>query len=222
MRRLTARRAEAAATRGFESVWRRFFSAFGFALRSMALALALGAAVWANASRAQSDPDAGFETLPASAVLIVNVEQIYRDSAAGRSIAATEEALISETETELARRRALLRAESEALTAARETTPPDEFELRTEAFRRDVAALRRYRRERALAIQRAVAAARARLTQELQPVLVGLMRERRAAVMIDARNVVFSASALDITEEAIKRLDEAVPSIEVRVDASEE
>ncbi len=188
--------------------------------------LAAAALAHAPSAGAQTEtngdaPEGGFETLAASAVLIVDIERIYRESSAGRSIADAEAALVARTEAELSERRAALQAESEALTEGRGVIPQDEFRTREEAFRSAVAALRQFRRDRARAIQRAAAEARNDLKRALEPVLVAIMRERRAGVMLDARVVILSASALDITDEAIKRLDEQTPSIEVRIDETE-
>lgn len=159
-----------------------------------------------------------FEIFPASAILVVDLDRIARDSAAGRSIAAAEAALNREIDEELAARRAALEAESAALIAARDGMAPDEFQQREDAFRRDVAALRRFRRDRAEAVRRGVAEARADLITAVEPILIDIMRERRAAVMLDRRAVVLRADALDITDEAILRLDEQTPSIEVRIE----
>ena len=164
--------------------------------------------------------EAGFETLPASPILIVNVDRIYRESAAGRSISAAEAELVKQAETELRARRDALTTEEQALAAERDTLSPSQLEERTAQFRASVAELRQFRRERGVAIQKAVSAARVVLKQALQPVLVAIMRERRAAAMLDARNVVLSASALDITDEAIRRLDAAAGTIEVRIEVS--
>ncbi|MCI4666118.1 MAG: OmpH family outer membrane protein [Neomegalonema sp.] len=164
----------------------------------------------------------GFETLPASPVLIVNVERIFRVSSAGRAISAAQARLVAAAEKELNTRRAALRAEEAELTAIRATTPAVEFRKRTDDFRRRVGELRRFRRDRGMAIKQAVSTARGKLRKALQPVLVGIMREWRAAVMLDARQVVLSARALDITKEAIKRLDATTPSIEVRIKSGSE
>ena len=171
---------------------------------------------------AQTGAGDGFEAGPASPVLIVNVDRIYRESAAGRAIAEAEARLVREAEQELSARRDDLSALEQELADRRDRLSPAELQERTEAFRASVGELRELRRTRGVQIQKSVAAARAALKQALQPILIDLMREWRAAVMLDARNVVLSASALDITDEAIKRLDAQAPTIEVRIDTSED
>ncbi len=46
------------------------------------------------------------------------------------------------------------------------------------------------------------------------PVLSDLVRERGAVVVLDRRDVFLSADAIDITDEAIARLNTAEPQIE--------
>lgn len=188
--------------------------------RSAALVGLVLLSVAPHGGRAQeTDPNLSVaDARSASRILIVDVERIYRESRAGQSIREAEAALNEQTEDELNARRSALRAESDALTQRRETMAEEEFRQREAAFRRDVADLRRFRRERAREIRRAAAEARTELRQAVEPILVALMRDWRAEVMIDARAVILRASALDITDEAILRLDEQTPSIELRID----
>ena len=160
----------------------------------------------------------GFETLPASDILIVSMDQIYRESAAGRAIETAKEQLTMAAEAELLARRDALSEQERLLSEERDNLEAAERERREERFRADVADLRKFRRERGAAIQRAVQRAKADLTKILNQVLISIMRERRAAIMMDKRSAVLSSTALDITAEAIRRLDVAAPSIEVRID----
>lgn len=187
---------------------------------ALLVGISVGIAIAQENTEADPGSALGFENLPATAVLIVDIDRIYRQSSAGQSIAAAEAALAEAAEQELDARRTLLETESDALSEGRGVWPEEEFRAREEAFRRDVEELRRLRRERARDIQRAAAEARAELKTALEPILVDLMREWRAAVMLDSRVVILRASALDITDEAILRLDEQTPSIEVRIEGA--
>ena len=57
---------------------------------------------------------------------------------------------------------------------------------------------------------RAADAERGVFIRAAQPVLIDLMREAGAGVILERRSVLFSANAIDITDIAIQRLDDAI------------
>lgn len=185
------------------------------ALQGLALSIAV-----AFGLAATSAPVAAQEAIPAP-VLIVNMDRIFRDSATAQAVQDQVNALRDATQEDLRARQDALLAEERALVALRATLAADEFAARAERFQEQARALRRERTESGAQLQRALARANTELRGALQPILQQIMVERRAGVLIDNRNVVLSVTALDVTEDAIARLDAAALEIEVRLSEGE-
>lgn len=179
----------------------------------LALIWALIVATAAGAQEEPTPPDAE----PALSVLVVNTERILRESEAGRSIGDQADALRTALRSELDIRLATLRAEERELAELREELERDLFDERAAAFEEKVRALRRDQQDDGARLQRALSAAHGALKEQLSPIMFAIMAERRAVVVIEAKDAPFYATSVDVTAEAIKRLDAAVSRIEVRL-----
>lgn len=155
----------------------------------------------------------------AAAILVVSLERIREQAQASRSIQAQAAEERRQIQDEIGAKQRALEAEERALVALRDTMEPDAFEARAARFEGQVRALKQKRRDRAEALRRALGAATDRLDAALRPILAEIMAERGALVMLENRTVVLSATALDVTAIAIKRLDAALPTLEVDVEA---
>jgi Skp family chaperone for outer membrane proteins len=59
------------------------------------------------------------------------------------------------------------------------------------------------------------------MEQKLGPILQQLVKERGANMVLDKQAVVFATlSGFDITADAIKRLDQQLPSVKVNINAA--
>ncbi len=164
-------------------------------------------------ARAQDAPplagvqDAGRGGDAASAILTVDQEALFRQSAWGqRAIAA----LADQTRRVAAdndRLFAQLSAEEAALTELRKTLPAAEFRARATAFDERVTRLRREREAAARELQQLSDAERGAFFRAAAPVIGTVMRERGALVVLDPRTVLFSVEAIDVTATVVARID---------------
>ena len=199
---------------------RRKILALAHALRHMAvfICVILCCAAVPAAARQSGDGD----NAALSGVLIVSMDRILRESAAGRSVQEQAEALRAKLRGALDDRRKKLRDEERALANLRNTMERDAFDERVADFEAEVRELRRDEQGDSGRLQRAVGLARSQLREQLAGVLVQLMTERGAGVMIDKKQVLVSANGLDVTDEAIKRLDAVVSRLEVNLTSEPE
>lgn len=145
-----------------------------------------------------------------SPVLTVDQELLFALSAWGKRTQADLDAEGAKIAADNERLATQLSEEEAQLTEDRATLDPAEFRKRAEAF--DTRATR-IRRERAEAVQHINAwaeADRAAFFRAALPSMGDLMLERGAAVVLDRRSVFVSVDAIDITQELVKRVDEAV------------
>jgi Skp family chaperone for outer membrane proteins len=152
---------------------------------------------------------AGAQTVQ-SQVLIVDSEKLFSDSAYGRRIEAEITTESAALETENRRIEAELEAEEKALTATRTTTVSDVFRPMAEAFDAKVTQIRTEQANKARTLQQRSDQARRRFLGEVGDVLETIMQDAGAAVILEQRSVFFSARAVDVTAEAVARLDAAI------------
>lgn len=187
-------------------------------LSCLRAALLLGLTLLPGAPLAQTAGGGGDEAPePAisGSVLIINMERVLREADAARSIQRQAEEIREAIQEQLSGQQDALRQEEQELVALRQTLPPTEFSSRVDNFEKRVRQLKRVSNERGSRLQKALFEANEELKKRLRPELIAIMQERNAAVMIDERNVVISARVLDVTGEAIERLNASTPKIAI-------
>lgn len=150
------------------------------------------------------------ERAVASPVLTINQEELFQNSAFGRRIEAELNAASAALAAENRRIEAALADEEQALTDRRAAMDPAEFRALAEAFDAKVVELRRTQDGKARDLSRRPEEARQEFFRAVVPVLTAVVRERGAMVILDTRAVLLSADAIDITAEAIARIDAAL------------
>lgn len=167
-------------------------------LRPIALLLMLAFALTAAPVVAQSVQ---------SPVLTIDSERLYRGSAFGQRVLRDIEArtrALSDENREIERQ---LEAEERALTDQRPDMAAEEFRALADAFDARVQSIRREREAKSRDISELLDQNRNVFLQAAGPVLETIMREAGAAVVLEVRSVYASANAIDITDEAIARID---------------
>lgn len=152
-------------------------------------------------------PATGQESAAPSPILTLDPERLYvRSRAAASGLAAIEiraEALAAENrEIE-----ATLAAEELELTEKRPDMEPAAFRELADAFDMKVQEIRDEQDAKARDLQRLRDEERQAFLQRARPVLAEIARERGAYIVLDRRSVFLSAEQVDITDEAIQRMD---------------
>lgn len=155
------------------------------------------------AAQEAADPGA----LPRSPILTIEPDIVFAQSQFGQRVAEELEARSAALAAENRAIEAELGAEEQQLTDERPTLPPEEFRTRAEAFDEKVQRIRREQDAKEAALERSADEARGVFLTAARPVLADLMRERGAAAILDRRSVFLAFGAIDITDEAIERID---------------
>jgi Skp family chaperone for outer membrane proteins len=167
-----------------------------------------GALLWLSpAANAQQDGGLSNLGVVQSLILTVAPEALYAQSDFGQRIAREIEAESVEIAAENRRIEAELTAEERDLTELRNTLDQADFRARAEAFDEKVQRLRREQDEKARAVGQRNEEARRALLTAAQPVLFQLMVESGAVAVLDRRVVLLSVDSVDITEQAIQRVN---------------
>lgn len=154
---------------------------------------------------AQDDQPAAAPVL--APVLTLDQERFFVESAFGRASLERERQALRALEEENKRIEAELIAEEQALTELRQTLAPEEFTARAEAFDRKVEQIRDAQDAKAEALTAARDADRQAFLQAAIPVLGDLLGDRNAVAILDKTMIILSLSAIDVTDEAIARVD---------------
>ena len=140
-------------------------------------------------------------------VLTIDSDRLLARSAIGRALAEEVDEVARRLAEENRRIEADLLAEERALTERRGEVSQEEFRALADAFDEKVQRLREEQDEKERELSELREEGRQRFFREAVPILSEIVRERGALVLLDRRDVFLSADSIDVTEEAIDRID---------------
>ena len=168
-------------------------------------ALVLVAVMATGHAEAQDAPQIN---LP-SPILTIDQDRLVAETISGARVTDELEAQATALADQNAAIEADLVARERELTELRPSLTPDEFRRLADVFDADVQRIRSEQDEKARAINAARDEARQEFLNEAAVIISMIVRERRALLVIDRRDVFLSADSIDITDEAIRRINEA-------------
>jgi outer membrane protein len=165
---------------------------------------------------AVSVPAANAADLPAPKILVVNRAAILQASKVGQDIARQVQAYAAQAKADMDKRQKALQAEGQALQQQIAILAPDAKQKKIQAFEAKENELQANAQRRQQMIQGGLINAQQTIEQTLGPILNDLMKERGANLIVDKSLVVYAnSSVFDITEPAIERLNQKLPSLKV-------
>lgn len=164
---------------------------------ALGLALALPAAGLAQEARPRLQ----------SLIVTLDQERLFEGSAYGQSLLAEIDEQAAALAAENRRIEAELIAEEKQLTEDRPKMAPEEFREKAAAFDEKVVGIRAAQDAKARDVVRAREEVQQQFFKEVLPILTEVVRERGALVVLESRSVVLSAGQIDVTAEAIARID---------------
>ncbi len=166
----------------------------------VALAILTAAALIAAPARAQ-------QVGGASPILTIEPERLLTDSQRGKEMLAGFEKETEALAAENRRIEAELVSEEKALTELRASLAPDVFSKRADAFDTKVQDIRQRQDAKSRDLIARRDAARQNFISDSLPILAEIVGQRRGLVLMDRATVFLSADTVDITDEAIRRID---------------
>ena len=152
-------------------------------------------------------PGAAQQIAQTAQVLTLDQDRLFAESRFGRAVAARVEAETQALAAENRKIDAALEAEERDLTERRATTEPAAFRALGAAFDAKAEDLREAQRAKGRGLIRSREEERQLFSQAVGPVLAELMTDKGALVILDDSAVVLSFSRIDVTDDAIARLD---------------
>ena len=155
-------------------------------------------------------PVHGQEAAAPSSVLTVDLEKIARESDYGQRVNGLYQAEILTLQSEAKQVEAELIAEEQDLVAQRDIVSPEQFKELSQAFDRKVVAIREDQNSKQSELQAKQRDDQRNLLRLIAPILYEIVSARGASVLIDRRNIVLDLSSVDITDEAIAKMNETL------------
>jgi Skp family chaperone for outer membrane proteins len=142
-----------------------------------------------------------------SPILSLDQDRMFAQSDFGKRFETELQADGSLLEAENRRIEAALEAEEKDLTARRPAMSADAFRALADAFDTKVQRIRTEQTAKARALGERTEQAQRQFIEAARPVIEALMVDAGAVVIIDPRSVVISRAAIDVTDEAIRRIN---------------
>jgi outer membrane protein len=176
-----------------------------------------GFAAFLAAACVSAIASADAQEVAAPVIIIVDVQQILRDSVVAKNIQTqmnqrtegyTKE--VSAQENELRRTQDELERQRTVLSADAFNTKMRDFQQRYDALDHGVQATRQ-------ALQQAYNDAMTKVENTALQIIADVAAERKANLVVTKAAVLFEAQGLDITQDVIHRLDEKLPAVPLAV-----
>jgi len=174
------------------------------------LSLVLGCVALPPAPMAQNAPG------PASTgIIVVDLQQILREADAVQALQAQVGAAREAFQAEIRQREEELRQRDQELARERPNLPPEIYASRRQALADELAALQSAVQERRRQLDQAMNEGMRQVQSVLLPILQALTEQQGAFLLLSKTSIVLVRPELEITAEALIRLNEALPTVTV-------
>lgn len=190
-------------------------------MKTIFKAAALAALALGSASALPSAAFAQAAAAPQSAIIVVDMDRVGAESAAGKS---GQTQLKAKLDSLQARGKTLadqLRGEEETLLKARQANSmaPDAFQAKVKDLQTKQNNARTELGNREQELQRSQGFVRQQIFNAVGPIIQAVMRERGASIVLARDAALAVTPTLDVTAEVIRRLDAALPRVNANAPA---
>jgi Skp family chaperone for outer membrane proteins len=153
--------------------------------------------------------------LPPATVAIIDVERVFRESAAGKSALEQIKAQQKKYQSKFDADEAALEKEREQIQQQKTILAPEVWEQKVTKFRERTRELQQESNAKTAQLNRADIEFRRKLQPVLRQIASEIIQEVGANIAIDRSAALIFAQELDITDRVITKLDEELPEIEI-------
>jgi len=155
---------------------------------------------------------------PQGRILVIDRSAVLRSSKVGQDIVRQVNVYTDQAEKDLKGQSASLRSQGEGLKQQLAILSADVKARKIKEFEARQAGLQQLAQKKQSLIQGGFFKARQDVERALGPILQGIMVERGATMLLDRNSVVMGTDAsVDITQVAVQRLDQKMPTIKVEL-----
>ena len=152
-----------------------------------------------------------------TAIAVVDVDRILQDAKAAKSLQKKRNKAREEFLSELSQKEQELREKSKVLFEKRKELSEEDFVKERQKYEAELLDVRKLTQEKKRAFEEASTMSLLELRDTLTEVVQGIAKEEGYDLVISSRDVIVGENALNITNEALKRLNDKVFDIPFRV-----
>ena len=152
---------------------------------------------------------------PLGKVVIVDIQRVLSESAAGKDIQSQYDKEESRIEKDAAQKDAALKKKRDELVKKQPEMEKEEFVKQGNQFQQDIAAARNELGAQSRNLKAATAEAVKKLRLQMVQVVSDLASEESYALVMSKQNIILAEKNMDVTENVIQRLNKAVKSIKI-------
>ena len=173
---------------------------------ALVMVVTLTSSAWAQDSQ---------DALPSSDLGVIDMRGIIQQSNALATIRAALDEQNRAFQEDVSAEELRLRKAERELNSLKDVLAADEFRKRLDAFEGEVVAIQRSIQSQKNSFDKSIQQAQTQLEQELLKIVSEIAQERQLSMVFQRQNVVIYNNALDITNEALDRLNERTKNITV-------
>ncbi|MBX2834136.1 MAG: OmpH family outer membrane protein [Micavibrio sp.] len=146
---------------------------------------------------------------------VVDVRYIMAESMAAQSILKQRTDLQNKFVTEISETEKKLRDEEQTLLKERESMGQEEFLKKKQGYERKLLDTGRDVREKKHSLEEVLANAMVKVQNKLSDIVTLMAKDRGIDVVINKQSVLVGAESLDMTEEALDKLNKEMPTVKL-------
>jgi outer membrane protein len=149
------------------------------------------------------------------AIGVVNIQKIMRDSKAANSVREQLKTKQKSFQSELDGKEKALQQEDQALSKQRANLSQDAFNQKVESFRQKAVAARQEIQNKRAQLDKGFSGALGKIQDTTLTIIQGIAKDKGLKLVVSSAQVLYSDTALDITDEVLKKLNSDLPEVSV-------
>lgn len=158
------------------------------------------------------------EQYPNTSIGIIDINKVLTESKAAIDATKQIEKIQKKSEEESKNEDELIIKERERLIEQQSVMAPEAFEVKVADFEKKVQSYQIERQEKLRKLDQMVQTARAKILEEVKPIINEYAEGVGITVILEKNAVVMSADEMDMTDEVIKILNKNLPKIKVELE----
>lgn len=155
---------------------------------------------------------------PNTSIGIIDINKVLTESKAAVDATKQIETIQKKSDDESKEEDEMIINEREKLIEQQSVMAPEAFEIKVADFEKKVQKYQIERQEKLRKLDQMVQIARAKILEEVKPIINDYASELGITVILEKNAVILSADDMDMTNEVIKRLNKNLPKIKVQLD----
>ena len=152
---------------------------------------------------------------PSTSIGVIDLNYILAESKAAKTAAKEIEEIAIEIEEDISLSDQSMIDEQNKLIESQAVMAPNVFEEQRIEYEKKVQNYNITRQEKLLSIDKLIANSRNDVLNGLKPILEEISNDLGITVLLEKNSVLLNAENMDITQEALKKLDKSLPKIEL-------